>query len=134
MKFQTIFAFMNRPDVWNYGGVILMDYGWFLMKRTTFNQAVPPEVWKETSASLWEQLMEELPNYMRISHRMDQDPKWEAILGKNLYVHGFKWHWDYEIQTLGGYLDDFLALARVKRGHSIDLPPSYYLYDPPRTS
>ncbi|POW08241.1 hypothetical protein PSTT_07653 [Puccinia striiformis] len=82
---------------------------------------------------LW-RLMEELPNYMRISHRMDQDPKWEAILGKNLYVHGFKWHWDYEIQTLGGYLDDFLALARVKRGHSIDLPPSYYLYDPPRTS
>ncbi|POV95530.1 hypothetical protein PSTT_16180 [Puccinia striiformis] len=84
-EFQTIFAFMKstgRMELWR---VILMDYGWFLMKRTTFNQAVPPEAWKETSASLWEQLMEELPNYMRISHRMDQDPKWEAILGKNLY-------------------------------------------------
>ncbi|KAI9600640.1 hypothetical protein H4Q26_000429 [Puccinia striiformis f. sp. tritici PST-130] len=67
-EFQTFFAFMKSSGQMELWRTMFMDYGWFVMQKTVFKRPVPPKVWEETSGFLWGKLMEEIPNYQRLSH------------------------------------------------------------------
>ncbi|KAH9440514.1 hypothetical protein KEM48_001233 [Puccinia striiformis f. sp. tritici PST-130] len=122
-EFQTFFAFMKSSGQMELWRTMFMDYGWFVMQKTVFKRPVPPKVWEETSGFLWGKLMEEIPNYQRLSHGPEEK------LQQNSYIHGLKLYWDYESRILGEYLKDFLAMAHRDKDDTSDLPLAYrYLY------
>ncbi|KAI7935072.1 hypothetical protein MJO29_016335 [Puccinia striiformis f. sp. tritici] len=118
-EFQTFFAFMKSTGQMELWRTMFMDYGWFVMQKTVFKRPVPPKVWEETSGFLWGKLMEEIPNYQRLSHGPVE------ILQQNSYIHGLKLYWDYESRILGEYLKDFLAMAHRDKDDTSDLPLAY---------
>ncbi|POW21746.1 hypothetical protein PSHT_02012 [Puccinia striiformis] len=118
-EFQTFFAFMKSSGQMELWRTMFMDYGWFVMQKTVFKRPVPPKVWEETSGFLWGKLMEEIPNYQRLSHGPEEK------LQQNSYIHGLKLYWDYESRILGEYLKDFLAMAHRDKDDTSDLPLAY---------
>ncbi|KAH9473464.1 hypothetical protein Pst134EA_000537 [Puccinia striiformis f. sp. tritici] len=130
-EFQATFRFMKsigQMDVWK---IILMDYGWFIMRRTTFKQDIPEEIWRERSEFYWDKLVAERTDYIEISKRMVEDPSWQNVLHQNPFIFTARSSWDWEIQTFGYYKQDFTAVAEMERDHPIQLPRSYLVSYPP---
>ncbi|POW17565.1 hypothetical protein PSTT_00283 [Puccinia striiformis] len=130
-EFQATFRFMKsigQMDVWK---IILMDYGWFIMRRTTFKQDIPEEIWRERSEFYWDKLMAERADCIEISKRMVEDPSWQNVLHQNPFIFAARSSWDWEIQIFGYYKQDFTAVAEMERDHPIQLPRSYLVSYPP---
>ncbi|KAI9611171.1 hypothetical protein KEM48_004643 [Puccinia striiformis f. sp. tritici PST-130] len=72
-EFQATFRFMKsigQMDVWK---IILMDYGWFIMRRTTFKQDIPEEIWRERTKE-WLKILHGRMYFIKIHLSSPPDP------------------------------------------------------------